>query len=165
MSSETFPRSLNPADRNLPGLPGLRGKVPTSSQLAGTHTHCLTLTGKGYWASGVIIGVLVATLRVGGHTLVVHFCKRVRDCQLETTNPKVIVKPCKIVNARRASTIAMYHVSQNRFTTRGRRNIQASLFHFDLYIAYGMYGVRGRKKIVDEEPQKAARIFFATTLL
>jgi hypothetical protein len=162
MSSETFPRSLDPTDQNLPRLPG---EEPPHELSTRRHTHCLTLTGKGYWASGVIIGVLVATLRVGAHTLVAQFCKRVRDCQLETTNPKVIVKPCKIVNARRASTIAMYHVSQNRFTTRGRRNIQASLFHFDLYIAYGMYSVRGRKKVVDEEPQKAARIFSATTLL
>ena len=126
------------------------------------HIHCLTLTGKGCWASEVIIGITMTTLRVVAATLAAHFC---RGCQLETTNPKVIVKPCKIVNARRASTIAMYHVSQNRFTTRGRRNIQASLFHFDLYIAYGMYSVRGRKKVVDEEPQKAARIFSATTLL
>jgi hypothetical protein len=40
------------------------------------HTHCLTLTGKGCWASGVIIGVMMATLRVVAATLIAHFCKK-----------------------------------------------------------------------------------------
>jgi hypothetical protein len=80
-----LPRSLDPTDRNLPGFARLVRGSPPRALKTRRHTLCLTLTGKGCWASGVI-GVLMATLRVVAHTLVAHFCKRVRDCQLETTS-------------------------------------------------------------------------------